>query len=107
MRDFQNLVVAMKPVCWDSMSLLGCDNLAFWYSHNGVRTGKSGGLRIKGEKIDFKSPDLQYCKILIWKPKKAYAIKVYSKAMKFNIKIILHHSKSGGHEIYDLDRSVS
>ena len=32
------------------------DDAALWYSHDGVRTGKRGRPRIKGEKIDFKKP---------------------------------------------------
>ena len=31
-----------------------------WYSHNGVRTGKRGRPRIKGEKIDFEKLDLAF-----------------------------------------------
>ena len=35
------------------------DDAALWYSHDGVRTGKRGRPRIKGEKIDFKKLVLQ------------------------------------------------
>ena len=40
------------------------DDAALWYSYNGVRTGKRGRPRIKGEKIDFEKLDLQRCEIL-------------------------------------------
>lgn len=85
------------------------DDAALWYSHNGVRTGKRGRPRIKGERIDFDNPDLQDCETLDIEGGKAYAIKAYSKAMKRNIKIVLHYPESGGHKIYfstDLDMSA-
>jgi len=34
------------------------DDAALWYSHDGVRTGKRGRPRIKGEKIDFFFPSI-------------------------------------------------
>ena len=80
-----------------------------WYSHNGVRTGKRGRPRIKGEKIDFEKLDLQRCEILDIEGGRAYSVKAYSKAMKRNIKAVVHYPKSGGHKIYfstDLDMSA-
>ena len=85
------------------------DDAALWYSHNGVRTGKRGRPRIKGEKIDFEKFDLQRCEILDIEGGRAYSVKVYSKAMKRNIKAVVHYPKSGGHKIYfstDLDISA-
>ena len=43
------------------------DDSALWYSHNGVRTGKRGRPRGKGEKIDFDNPDLSTVSLLTWK----------------------------------------
>ena len=34
--------------------------IIIWYSHNGVRTGKRGRPRIKGEKIDFEKLDFAF-----------------------------------------------
>lgn len=84
------------------------DDAALWYSHDGVRTGKRGRPRIKGEKIDFDNLDLSRCEALDIDGGNAYAIKAYSKAMKRNIKIVVHYPNSGGHKIYfstDLDMS--
>lgn len=84
------------------------DDAALWYSHDGVRTGKRGRPRIKGEKIDFANLDHTRCETLDIDGGKAYAIKAYSKAMKRNIKIVVHYPDSGGHKIYfstDLDMS--
>ncbi|WP_336617259.1 hypothetical protein [Bacteroides acidifaciens] len=52
-----------------------------WYSHNGVRIGKRGRPRIKGEKSDFKKLDLQRCDLLDMEGGRAYSVKAYSKAM--------------------------
>ena len=82
------------------------DDAALWYSHDGVRTGKRGRPRVKGEKIDFEKLDLQHCEILDIKGGRAYSVKAYSKAMKRNIKVVVHYPESGGHKIYfstDLD----
>lgn len=84
------------------------DDAALWYSHDGVRTGKRGRPRVKGERIDFDSLDLSRCETLDMEGGTAYAIKSYSKAMKRNIKIVVHYPESGGHKIYfstDLDMS--
>ena len=90
--------------------LISClrDDSALWYSHNGVRTGKRGRLRRKGEKIDFDNLDLSHCEPLDVEGGKAFVIKAYSVAMKRNIKIVVHYPESGGHKIYfstDLDMS--
>ena len=85
------------------------DDAALWYSHDGVRTGKRGRPRIKGEKIDFEKLDLQRCEILDIEEGRAYSVKAYSKAMKRNIKVVVHYPESGGHKIYfstDLDMSA-
>ncbi len=58
------------------------DDAALWCSHDGVRTGKRGRPRIKGEKIDFKKLDLQRCEVLDIEVGMAYSVKAYSKAMK-------------------------
>lgn len=82
------------------------DDAALWYSYNGVRTRKRGRPRIKGEKIDFEKLDLQRCEILDIEGGRTYSIKAYSKAMKRNIKVVVHYPISGGHKIYfstDLD----
>ena len=100
----------MKPVCWNSMSSAALnDDATSWYSHNGVHTGKRGRPHIKGEKIDFEKLDLQRCKILDIEGGRAYSVKTYSKAMKRNIKVVVHYPGSGGHKIYfstDLDMSA-
>ena len=39
---------------------------------------------------------------------RAYSVKAYSKAMKRNIKVVVHYAESGGHKIYfstDLEMS--
>lgn len=85
------------------------DDAALWYSHDGVRTGKRGRPRIKGEKIDFEKLDIQRCEVLDIEGGKAYSVKAYSKAMKRNIKVVVHYPESGGHKIYfstDLDMSA-
>ena len=56
------------------------DDSALWYSHNGVRTGKRGRPRGKGEKIDFDNPDLSHCEPLDVEGGKAFVIKAYSVA---------------------------
>lgn len=64
--------------------------------------------RIKGEKIDFKKLDLQRCEVLDIEGGRAYSVKAYSKAMKRNIKVVVHYAESGGHKIYfstDLEMS--
>ena len=78
------------------------DDAALWYSHDGVRTGKRGRPRVKGERIDFDNPDtdMSQCETLDIEGGKAYAIKAYSKAMKRNIQIVVHYPVSGGHKIY-------
>ena len=84
------------------------DDAALWYSHDGVRTGRRGRPRVKGEKIDFEKLDLQHCEILDIEGGRGYSVKAYSKAMKRNIKVVVHYPESGGHKIYfstDLDMS--
>ena len=76
------------------------DDASLWNSHDGVRTGKRGHPRIKGKKIDFDNLDLSRCEPLEVEGGKAFAIKAYAKAMKRNIKIVLHYPESGGHKIY-------
>lgn len=85
------------------------DDAALWYSHDGVRTGRRGHPRIKGEKIDFECLDMSRCEALDVEGGRAFAIKAYSKAMRRNIKIVVHYPDSGGHKIYfstDLDMSA-
>lgn len=85
------------------------DDAALWYSHDGVRTGRRGRPRIKGEKIDFDNLDMNRCEELAIEGGRAFAIKAYSKAMKRNIKIVVHYPDAGGHKIYfstDLDMSA-
>ena len=76
------------------------DDAALWYSHEGDRTGKRGRPRIKGEKIDFENLDPKRCSILDIEGGKAYSVKAYSRAMKRNIKVVVHYPESGGHKIY-------
>ena len=76
------------------------DDASLWYSHDGVRTGKRGRPRIKGNKIDFDNLDLSLCECLDTDDGKVYVIKAYSQAMKRNIKIVVHYLKVGGHKIY-------
>lgn len=76
------------------------DDASLWYSHDGIRTGKRGRPRIKGEKIDFDNLDLSRCECLDTDDGKVYVIKAYSQAMKRNIKIVVHYPKTGGHKIY-------
>lgn len=84
------------------------DDAALWYSHSGVRTGRRGRPRIKGERIDFNNLDHGKCETLDIEGGSAYVIKAYSKAMGRNIKIVVHYPDNGGHKIYfstDLDMS--
>ncbi len=84
------------------------DDAALWYSHEGVRTGRRGRPRVKGEKIDFDNLDLSKCEALDINGGAAYAINAYSKAMKRNIRIVVHYPTSGGHKIYfSTDLSMS
>ena len=76
------------------------DDAALWYTHDGVRTGRRGRPRIKGEKIDFGNLDMTRCEALDIEGGKAYAIMAYSKAMKRNIRIVVHYPEKGGHKIY-------
>lgn len=76
------------------------DDAALWYSHDGVRTGKRGRPRIKGEKIDFDNLNPSRCGELEIDGGRAYCIKAYSQAMKRNIKIVVHYPDGGGHKIY-------
>lgn len=76
------------------------DDASLWYSHDGIRTGKRGRPRIKGKKIDFDNLDLSRCECLDTDDGKVYVIKAYSQAMKRNIKIVVHYTKTGGHKIY-------
>lgn len=85
------------------------DDAALWYAHDGVRTGRRGRPRIKGEKIDFDNLDISRCEQLNVDGGRAYAVKAYSQAMKRNIKIVIHYPDSGGHKIYfstDLDMTA-
>ena len=84
------------------------NDAALWYSHDGVRTGKRGRPRVEGEKIDFGNLDLSRCEPLEVERGKAFVIKAYAKAMKRNIRIVVHYPDSGGHKIYfstDMDMS--
>lgn len=84
------------------------DDAALWYSHDGVRTGKRGRPRIKGEKIDFNNLDPTKAEELEIDGGRAYVVKAYSQAMKRNIKIVVHYPVAGGHKIYfstDLEMS--
>lgn len=84
------------------------DDAALWYSHDGVRTGKRGRPRVKGEKIDFDSLDMSRCETLDIEGGKAFAINAYSKAMKRNIRIVVHYPEASGHKIYfSTDLSMS
>ena len=84
------------------------DDAALWYSHDGVRTGKRGRPRVKGERIDFSNLDYSRCETLDIEAGEAYVIKAYSKAMKRNIKIVVHYPDSGDHKIYfSTDLSMS
>ena len=63
----------------------------------------------KSQIWDFEKLDLQRCEILDIEGGKAYSVKAYSKAMKRNIKVVVHYPESGGHKIYfstDLDMSA-
>ena len=85
------------------------DDTVLWYAHEGARTGKRGRPRIKGERIDFENLDLQRCEILDIEGGRAYSVKAYSKAMKRNIKVVVHYPESGGYKIYfstDLDMAA-
>ncbi len=84
------------------------DDAALWYSHDGVRTGKRGRPRVKGDRIDFDNLDQSKAEALDIEGGRAYAIKAYSKAMRRNIKIVAHYPEAGGRKIYfstDLDMS--
>ena len=84
------------------------DDAALWYSHDGVRTGKRGRPRVKGERIDFNNLDMSRCEALAIDGGMAFAINAYSKAMKRNIRIVVHYPLSGGHKIYfSTDLSMS
>lgn len=76
------------------------DDAALWYSHDGMRTGKRGRPRIKGEKNNFYDLDMSRCETLDIDGGKAFAINAYSKPMKRNIRIVVHYPVSGGHKIY-------
>ena len=76
------------------------DDAALWYSHDGVRTGKKGRPRIKGEKIDFNNLDPTKAEVLEIAGGRAYAVRAYSQAMKRNIKIVVYYPDTGGHKIY-------
>ena len=55
------------------------------------------------------SEQLQRCEILDIEGGRAYSVRAYSKAMKRNIKVVVHYPESGGHKIYfstDLDMSA-
>ena len=84
------------------------DDAALWYSHDGIRTGKRGRPRIKGEKIDFDDLDLSKAEALDVEGGRAYVIRAYSQAMRRNIRIVVHYPDAGGHKIYfstDLEMS--
>lgn len=85
------------------------DDAALWYSHDGVRTGKRGRPRVKGEKIDFENLDMSRCEKLGVDNGQAYCLKAYSKAMGRNIRILVHYAETGGRKIYfstDLELSA-
>lgn len=84
------------------------DDAALWYSHDGVRTGKRGRPRIKGEKIDLDNLDTAKAEPLEIDAGSAYVVRAYSQAMKRNIKIVVHYPDTGGRKIYfstDLEMS--
>ncbi len=76
------------------------DDAALWYAHNGVRTGKRGRPRVKGEKIDFENLDLARCETLDIEGGRAYALNAYSTAMRRNIHIVVHYPDAGSRKIY-------
>ena len=76
------------------------DDATLWYAHNGVRTGKRGRPRVKGEKIDFENLDLSRCETLDIEGGRAYVLNAYSTAMKRNIRIVVHFPDTEGRKIY-------
>ncbi len=63
----------------------------------------------KAGRLIFEKLDLQRCEIRDIEGGRAYSVKAYSKAMKRNIKVVVHYPESGGHKIYfstDLDMSA-
>lgn len=76
------------------------DDAALWYAHNGIRTGKRGRPRVKGEKIDFENLDLTRCEALDIEGGRAYVLNAYSTAMGRNIRIVVHYPDAGGRKIY-------
>lgn len=76
------------------------DDAALWYAHNGVRTGKRGRPRVKGEKIDFENLDRSRCETLDIVGGRAYVLNAYSTAMKRNIRIVVHFPDTEGRKIY-------
>lgn len=80
---------------------LACPSQAsLWYSHDGIRTGKRVRPRVKAGKIDFDNLDLSCCEVLEVEDGKAFVIKAYAKAMKRNIRIVVHYLESGGYKVY-------
>ncbi len=60
------------------------DDAALWYAHNGIRTGKRGRPRVKGEKIDFENLGHSRCETLDIEGGRAYVLNAYSTAMRRN-----------------------
>ena len=86
----------MKPVCWDSMSSAVCVMMPPCGIHMTVYAQANGD----DHAIDFEKLDLQRCEKLDMEGGRAYSVKAYSKAMKRNIKVLVHYPESGGHKIY-------
>ncbi len=76
------------------------DDAALWYAHNGIRTGKRGRPRVKGEKIDFENLDFTRCETLDMEGGRAYVLNAYSTAMSRNIRIVVHYPDAGDRKIY-------
>ena len=80
-----------KPVCWDSMLSAVYVMMPPYGIHMMVSAQANGDDHIKGEKIDFKKLDLQRCEVLDIEGGMAYSVKAYSKAVKRNIKVVVHY----------------
>ena len=82
---------------------------SFEWSYHTDRHQYYNDFSTRNDLYAFKKLVLQRCELLDMEGGRAYSVKAYSKAMKRNIKVVVHYAESGGHKIYfstDLEMSA-
>ena len=105
----QRQSLSMKPACWDSMSSAVCVMMPPCGIHMTVSAQANGDDHASKVRRSILRNSSFSCELLDMEGGRAYSVKAYSKAMKRNIKVVVHYAESGGHKIYfstDLEMSA-